>query len=428
MHGPRALADAIREIAAAGAPRPVVEVASAEGLGQVLAADVIARRPLPPWPNAQMDGYAVRRADVLAASAEAPRSLRVVATLPAGTMPAHGVGPGDAIRIFTGAPMPEGADAVIRWEDTDRGDAVVRVLDDRDARAASGNVRPAGEDASPGVVAMPAGLRLGPGALQWAAALGRVTLPVHRAPRIAVVRSGHELVPAERAWEADGARIVDSNGVALAAIVRAAGGEVVDLGIVPDDLDALRDALARGAAEADCVVSAGGIAAGDFDLAKAACAAAGGTIAFWKIRARPGSQVAFGEVRGTPWLGLPGNPVSATLCGELLLRPLVRVMRGDPRPHRALQPVTMRGGLAGDPAVARLVRVTLDERDDGRWDARSAGGQASHLVGPLARAQGLVVLPAGDAVADGGTAWAVRLDADVPSARVPVPAPAAERP
>lgn len=421
MPGPRALAEAIRDVTAAGTPRPVVAVPLAEALGQVLAEDVVAGRPLPPWPNAQMDGYAVRRADVLGAAAGAPRTLRVVGTLPAGTMPADGIGAGEAMRIFTGAPMPEGADAVVRWEDTDRGTATVEVLDDRDARAPGGNVRPAGEDAARGTVAMPAGTRLGPGALQWAAALGHATLPVHRAPVVALVRSGHELVPAARASEADGARIVDSNGVALAAVVRAAGGTVLDLGIVPDDLDALRDALARGAAEADAVVSAGGIAAGDFDLAKAACAAAGGTIAFWRIRARPGSQVAVGAVRGTPWLGLPGNPVSATLCGELLLRPLVRAMRGDPRPHRALHPVVMSGGLAGDPAVARLVRVTLAERDDGVWEARSAGGQASHLVGPLARAQGLVVLPAGASVPDGGRAWALRLDAEVPSARIPVP-------
>lgn len=421
MPGPRALAEAIREVTAAGTPRSAAEVPLAEALGQVLASAVIAGRPLPPWPNAQMDGYAVRRADVRGAAAASPRTLRVVATLPAGTMPARAVGPGEAVRIFTGAPMPEGADAVIRWEDTDRGTADVTVHDDRDARTPGGNVRPSGEDAAPGVVAMPAGTRLGAGALQWGAALGRATLPVHRAPVVALVRSGHELVPATRASEADGARIVDSNGVALAAIVRAAGGTVLDLGIVPDDLEALRAALAQGATAADVVVSAGGIAAGDFDLAKAACAAAGGTIAFWKIAARPGSQVAFGAVRGTPWLGLPGNPVSATLCGELLLRPLVRAMRGDPRPHRALHPVTMRGPLAGDPAVARLVRVTLEERADGGWDARSAGGQASHLVGPLARAQGLVVLPAGTSVDDGGRAWAVRLDADVPSARVPVP-------
>lgn len=417
MSAPRRLAEAIAEVTAAGTPRPVERVPLADALGRVLAADVSAPRALPPWANAGMDGYAVRADDVRGASDDAPVTLRVVATVPAGTMPTVDVQPGTAVRIFTGAPLPAGADSVVRWEDTDRGADVVRITRARDAGR---NVRPAGEDAAAGEVALAAGTRLTPGALQWLASAGQASVPVARRPVVALLRSGDELVPLSQATDATGARIVDSNAVALAALVREAGGVVHDLGIVPDHEAALTKALRLAAGEADVVVTAGGVAAGDFDMAKSAVVSAGGVVTFWKVSARPGSQLAFGAVRGTPWLGLPGNPVSATVCGELFLRPMLRAMAGDTRPHRPMVRVTSADRFPRDPHMTLVLRVRLAEETDATWRAALAGGQGSHLVRPLALADALVCVPPGEGPVPAGTELhAVRLSDGGASARVP---------
>jgi molybdopterin molybdotransferase len=417
MSAPRRLAEAIAEVTAAGTPRPVERVPLADAHGRVLSADVSSPRDLPAWANAGMDGYAVRADDVRNASDAAPVTLRVVATIPAGTMPSGAVTPGTAMRIFTGAPLPEGADSVVRWEDTDRGTEEVRVTHARDAGR---NVRPAGEDAAAGEVALVAGTRLTAGALQWLASAGHTSVPVARRPVVALLRSGDELVPLSRAAEATGARIVDSNAVALAALVRDAGGIVHDLGIVADDEAAFAKALRLAAGDADVVVTAGGVAAGDFDMAKAAAVSAGGTLAFWKVAARPGSQLAFGQVRGTPWLGLPGNPVSATVCGELLLRPMLRAMAGDPLPHRPVVRVTTTDRFPRDPTMALVLRARLTEEGDGTWHATLAGGQGSHLVKPLALADALVcVAPGAGPVPAGDVLPAVRFSDGAASARVP---------
>lgn len=399
MSAPPRLADAIARVTAAGTPRPTESAALGDTLGRVLAHDIIAPRSLPPWPNAGMDGYAVRAADIRGTQDGSAISLRVIGTVPAGTMPRVAVEPGTAVRIFTGAPMPAGADTVVRWEDTDRGIDVVQVRRDRDAHQ---HVRPAGNDAVAGDVALLSGMRITPAVQQYLASLGLRHVPVARRPVVALVRSGDELVPLDRADEATDARIVDSNAVALAAIVREAGGILLDLGVIPDDEASLALALGRAAREADVLVSAGGVAAGDFDFAKGAAARAGGTVAFWKMAARPGSQLCFGEVGAVPWLGLPGNPVSATVCGELLLRPLLRAMAGDPSPHRPTHLAPAGETLTRDPRVALLLRVRLDEAPDGTRQLVRSGGQASHLLRPLALADGLACVAPGAAPIDSG--------------------------
>lgn len=394
MSAPPSLAEALTLVTAAGSPRPTEQAPLADALGRVVAMDVVARRSVPAWPNAGMDGYAVRAADVRGATAEAPVVLRVIGTVPAGTASATPVLPGTAMRIFTGAPVPAGADSVVRWEDTDRGTTTVQVLRDRDAH---GHVRPAGEDAMAGNVALPAGTVVTPGVAQYLASLGCTHVPVARRPVVALVRSGDELVPLDRVSQAGAAQIVDSNAVALAAIVREAGGTFLDLGIVPDDEGSLALALEHAAREADVIVSAGGVAAGDFDFAKAAALRAGGSLTFWKMAARPGSQLAFGEVHGVPWLGLPGNPVSATVCGELLLRPLLRTMAGDRAPHRPTHVAPAGETFARDPRMALLLRARLAEDPDGAVRLVRAGSQASHLLRPLALADGLACVAPGDA-------------------------------
>jgi molybdopterin molybdotransferase len=417
MSAPRRLAEAIAEITAAGTPRPVERVPLLEALGRVVAAPMEVPRAMPPWANAGMDGYAVRGTDVAHARPDAPVALPVTATVPAGTMPPTPLAPGTAMRIFTGAPLPEGADTVVRWEDTDRGATTVRMTSARDAFR---NVRPAGEDAAAGDDALPVGTRLGPGGLQWLASLGMHTVPVARRPVVALLRSGDELVPLARAHEVTGARIVDSNAVVLAAVVREAGGVVHDAGICADDEDAFARAVALAAEAADVVVTAGGVAAGDYDVTKGAVVAAGGTLAFWKVAARPGSQVAFGTVGGVPWLGLPGNPVSAAVCGELMLRPLLRAMAGDPRPHRPTVLVTTADRLPRDPRMTLVLRTRLTDDAPGRWRATLAGGQGSHLVRPLALADALLGMAPGEGpLAAGATVPAVRLHDGEGSARIP---------
>ncbi|MFN8877795.1 MAG: gephyrin-like molybdotransferase Glp [Gemmatimonadota bacterium] len=417
MSAPPRLADAIAQVTAAGTLRPPEPAPLADALGRVLAVDVVAPRSIPPWPNAGMDGYAVRAADVRGATPEAPVTLRVTATVAAGAMPACGVAAGEAVRIFTGAPVPAGADSVVRWEDTDRGRAVVQVRRDRDAHQ---HVRAAGEDATAGAVALPAGTVVTPGVVQYLASLGLATIPVARRPVVALVRSGDDLVPLDRAAHAGPAQIVDSNAVALAAIVREAGATCLDLGIVPDDEASLAVALSRAAREADVVVSAGGVAAGDFDFAKGAAARAGGSVTFWKMAARPGSQLAFGEVRGVPWLGLPGNPASATVCGELLLRPLLRAMAGDRAPHRPTHAAPAGEPFVRDPRVALLARVRLVAAADGTAELVRSGPQASHLVRPLALADGVACVAPGDAPLTAGTPLPyVRFADHAGAARVP---------
>jgi molybdopterin molybdotransferase len=384
----------------------------------VAARDVVAPSDLPGFANAGMDGYAVRAADVRAASAAAPVPLRVIGTIAAGATATGEVGPGEAMRIFTGAAVPRGADSVIRWEDTDRGETIVQA---RDARDAGRNVRPAGEDARAGEVVVRAGTRLSAAHRQWLAALGVQGIEVCRPPVVALIRTGDELVPAGTPIPAGAPQVIDSNGVVLRRIVEAAGGAVLDLGIVRDDRAALAAAMRDAAARADVIVTAGGVAAGDFDITKGAAVDAGGRVDFWKIRARPGSQVAVGAIGDAVWIGMPGNPVSAAVMGELLLRPLLRAMLGDTRPHRPVLPVQLADAVARDATMTLLLRATLDDAvPSGALPlARLAGAQGSHLLGPLARADVLLVVPPGADASAGARLDAIALHDLRGSARVP---------
>ncbi|MDX2184926.1 MAG: molybdopterin molybdotransferase MoeA [Gemmatimonadaceae bacterium] len=423
MRGPLPLAEAIAAVTAAGAPRPRqrVSVTGHDALDTALvvtADDVVAALDAPGFANAGMDGYAVRADDVRTASSHAPVSLRVVGTIAAGTAATGAVAPGEAVRIFTGAAVPRGADSVIRWEDTDRGDATVQI---RDARDAGRNVRPAGEDARSGDVVLRAGTRVSAAHRQWLAALGVRELVVHRPPVVALIRTGDELVPPGTALAAGAPQVIDSNGVVLRQIVLAAGGAVLDVGIVPDQRDALAAAMRDAASRADVIVTAGGVAAGDFDVTKGAAVDAGGRVDFWKIRARPGSQVAVGAIGDAVWIGMPGNPVSAAVMGELLLRPLLRAMLGDARPHRPMLPVQLAEPVARDATMTLLLRATLDDdvAPGALPRARLAGAQGSHLLGPLARADVLLVVPPGADTWAGVALDAIALHDLRGSARVP---------
>lgn len=387
------LAEAVRRVMADAAPLPAERVPLADALGRVLAAAVHAPGDLPPWDNAAMDGYAVRGADVAAASADAPVTLPVLATIAAGDLPRRAVRPGTAVRIMTGAPVPPGADCVVRVEDTDGGAAQVQI---RSARDVGRNVRPRGEDVAAGAVAVPAGEPLDGGRLALLAAVGAVEVHVHRRPRVALLGSGDELVPLARAAEAREGRIVASNSVALAALLRRDGAEPVDLGLATDDPAAIA-ALAHGAAGCDLLVTTAGASVGEFDYTRRALEQLALALDFWRVAVRPGAQTAFGRLAalgGMPWLGLPGNPVSAQVTYELFVRPLVRRWCGHAHPFRQPVPVVLEEPVRVSGAATHLLRAIV-RADGGGWRARLTGAQGSGLLSSMARADALLVIPEG---------------------------------
>ncbi|MGH2695037.1 MAG: molybdopterin molybdotransferase MoeA, partial [Actinomycetota bacterium] len=309
-------------VLAAVHPLPVVDVLVKDALGLVLARDLAAPHPLPRFDNSAMDGYAVRGDDAGEASESSPAELEIVGEVRAGEAGDLKVLPGTAARIFTGAPVPPGADAVVPVEETEEfgGNVVVR-----GATPLGRNVRPAGDDLAEGDLLVRAGTELGSGELALLASMGFSPLPVHKAPKVAVLVTGDELVPPE--VTPGPGRIRDSNSVALAALVNEAGGEVVPFGPVPDDRAAVVEAFARAGEVADLVVSSGGVAVGRYDFVKEVVAELG-RIDLWKVAMQPGRPVVLGAIGDTPFLGLPGNPVSIHVSFEQFVRPAIRKMRG----------------------------------------------------------------------------------------------------
>ncbi len=401
------------------AARPAAErVPLADALGRVLAADVRAGWDVPPWSNAAMDGYAVRAADAAGARPDAPARLRVVGDVPAGRRWGETLGVGEAVRIATGAPVPAGADAVVRVEDTDAdGPGAVLVRDGRDARGADAsgggarrNVRPAGEDLRAGAVAARAGTAVTPGVVGLLAAAGAAGVDVVRRPRVAIVASGDELVGLDDAGSPARARagdaIVNANAPALAALVRAAGGEPADLGIAPDTPEGVRARIAAARdAGCDVVLTTGGVSVGPRDLVRPAVEALGGTLGFWRVRMRPGGPLAFGTLpaRGDaapgggalPWVGLPGNPVSTAVTFAVFVRPLLRALAGDARPFRRVLRAVLAEPVRVAAPLTHFLRATLATDGEGALVARLTGPQGSGLLSSVAAADALVVVPAG---------------------------------
>lgn len=314
------VAEALARITGALHPVGVEIVNLAEAFGRVLAQPLAANRTQPPTAVSAMDGYAVRAQDV----AEIPARLRLAGHAPAGAAFAGTVGQGQAVRIFTGGPVPAGADTVIIQEDTEAaGDAITI----RQAAPAGKNIRSAGTDFHAGQVLLRAGKQLGARDISLAAAMNIPWLPVRRRPRIALLATGDELV---RPGEAIGPhQIVSSNSLGIAALIRACGGEVTDLGIAADNREELRS-MASGARGADMLVTLGGASVGDHDLVQSVLGEVGLQVDFWKIAMRPGKPLIFGHMKETPMLGLPGNPVSAMVCGLVFLAPAIAALLGKP--------------------------------------------------------------------------------------------------
>ena len=383
--------EASARILADVAPLPPHRVALPEALGAVLARDVRSEVALPPWDNSSMDGYAVRAADVRDASREAPVSLPVLETVAAGGRASTSLRPGTAIRIMTGAPVPDGADSVIRVEDTDRGIERVRIVDARDAGR---NVRPRGEDVAVGATAVRAGTTLGAPQLGVLASVGAAYVEVHRRPRVALLTTGDELVDVD-GFDAvrRGEAIVSSNSYTLAAAIASAGGVAVDLGIGRDDPEQLAERL-RGADGCDLVITSGGVSVGAFDHVRDVVESLGGTLAFSRVRMRPGAPLSYGTLAGAPWIGLPGNPVSSLVTFELFARPAIRRMRGEHSPFRRVVEVELGEDVELGAPLTHFLRAIVRHDTDGRLQARLTGAQGSGLLTSMALANALVVIPA----------------------------------
>ncbi len=330
--------EALARVLAGCRPLPAEESPLLDALGRVLAEDVVADLDVPPFRNSAMDGYAVRSADLAGAGPERPVRLLVIADSPAGYAPSARVEPGTAVRIMTGAPLPPGADTVVRFEETSEADepraiaresAEPRLVGIRVAQPAWVNVREAGEDVRRSETVLRAGTVLRPAELGVLASLNRATALVHRRPTVAILATGDEVVEPGR--DLRPGQIRDSNSYALAGLVLKYGGVPHLLGAARDETADLREKLERGR-HADLIISSGGVSVGDYDLVKDVLRSAG-RIDLWQVRMKPGKPLAFGRLGGRPFLGLPGNPVAAYVSFELFGRPLLRPC--DPRDVRA---------------------------------------------------------------------------------------------
>jgi molybdopterin molybdotransferase len=391
--------EAAGRILAALELQPTLRVPLETALGSVLAEPVVSPINVPFWANSAMDGYAVRAEDVRGASPERPKRLTVIEEIPAGAFPARPIGPGQASRIFTGAPLPEGADSVIRQEDTDQGDPTVAILGDRDCGV---NLRRAGEDIPSGTTVLEPGVELQPAHLGILASLAVSHPVVYRRPRVAILGSGDEIVDVDRPDEIlSGRKIASSNTHTLRALVRLAGGEPVNLGIAADDVGALRQLLAR-ATECDLLVTSAGISVGEHDHLRTAIESLGGRLDFWKIRIRPGAPVGFGTLGDLPWIGLPGNPVSTMVTFELLVRPAIRALMGNRLPFRQGTPVRVVESITLGPRLQHFLRAVVTRNGEAS-EARLTGPQGSGILMSMVLANALVIVPEGHHETPAGT-------------------------
>ena len=392
-------AEAARVIVASVQPLAPERRRLRDALDAVLAEDVTSPIDLPPWDNSAMDGYAVRGADLRDGA-----SLAVIDTIPAGTFPGKTVGTGQAIRIFTGAPLPQGADTVLRQEDTEQGaNGHVTVRNTRDTGK---NIRRRGEDIRKGALVLPRSTALGPAQLGVLASIAHDRPLVHRTPRVAFMGSGDEIVDLDQKQEIlAGTKIATSNSYTLDALIRRAAAEPIDLGVARDTKESLREHL-EGAKGADILVTTAGVSVGEHDLIRDVLQELGGELKFWRIGMRPGAPVGFGSLGGVPWIGLPGNPVSTMVTFELFVRPAIRRLQGHGLPFRRTVRVVVREPITLGPQLRHYLRAVV-----AGGDARLTGPQGSGILTSMARANALLIVPADmPAVAAGTELDALLLD------------------
>ncbi|HEY9721927.1 MAG TPA: gephyrin-like molybdotransferase Glp [Oscillatoriaceae cyanobacterium] len=379
--------EAFRTIVGQFRPLETERVPLREACDRVLAEDVRSPEPVPPFDNSAMDGYAVRFEDTLGASAGAPVALFVVGEVPAGRAPEARVEPGTAVRVMTGAPMPEGADAVVMREDTREHPDRVEVL----LPAEHGeHVRRVGDDIPADSRVLEAGTVLNPSALGVLASIGVGRIAVVRRPRVALLATGDELV--ELGQPLGPGQIRNSSAHALEAAIAAMGAVPVPLGIARDDRAELTAKLHEGA-RADLLVTTGGVSVGDYDLVREVLTSLG-QLDLWRVNMQPGKPLAFGHIDGCPVLGLPGNPVSSMVAFELFVRPAIRRLQGHTALAHARVPVVLDAPMTKKNARRQYLRAVV-RLVDGAFHADLTGPQGSHMLTSMARANALVILPEG---------------------------------
>ena len=382
--------EALQQILARARPLSAESVDVRQSLGRVLAEPIVSRREIPPWANSSMDGYAVRAGD----TRTAPVTLRVSGRIAAGSLPSAPVAAGEAARIFTGAPMPEGADAVVPQEDVEA--TAERVVVKRPVEAGA-YVRPRGEDVRVGDHVLDPGVVIGAPEVGLLATLGHATVLVHRRPRVAILSTGNEL--ADLGQEPGPGQIPNTNSYSLMAQVLEAGADPVNLGISADELVAIEDRLRAGSGT-DILISSAGVSVGELDLVREALTRRGADLHLWQVSMRPGKPITFGSMQQTLVFGLPGNPVSAMVTFELFVRPALLTLAGRRqiwRPRiraRALEPIANPGRRRG------YLRVTLTREGDD-YGARLTGEQGSAILRSMVLADGLAVVPGDTVVAKG---------------------------
>lgn len=355
---------------------------------RTLAEPLVARDPLPLFDNSAMDGYAVNAADTVGATAERTVVLTVRGdAIAAGARPSEAVAEGEARRIMTGAPMPEGADAVVMVEQTIAQGSTIRVS----AGVIPGqNVRYAGEDIEAGTEALAPGTLFRAPHVALAAALGYATVRVYRRPKVAIIATGDELV--EPGEPLGPGQIRNSNAYAIAAQVQAAGGIAVRLPIARDTAADVRTALAGAAAQADVIVSTGGVSVGDYDVVRDVLASVGEMV-FWSVAVKPGKPLAFGIIRGRPFFGVPGNPSASIISFEMFIRPALLKMQGRTSLFRPTATCILDEPISNAPGRTNLIRAVVEQRAD-KLRARPVGAQGSAILSSLAAADALLVVPA----------------------------------
>ena len=372
-------------------------------LGRVLGEDIIAERDNPPWDNSAMDGFAVRWEDIKQEQAiTKPVTLRIVEDVPAGKMPTRSVGSGEAIRIMTGAPIPKGADTVLKVEDTEHQPDSVRVFK---AEPRAANIRPQGEDVKKGDCIIARGTQIRPGEAGMLAILAKSFVLVYQRPRVAILSTGDELADLDERFSEE--KIINSNSYGIAAAVQEAGGIPMLLGIARDNLAALKEKISQGL-NADILVLSGGVSMGDYDFTKAVFKDLGADMNFWKLAIRPGQPLAFGKIQGKLAFGLPGNPVSSMVTFEQLVRPAMLKMGGHRGYGRPLVQAVFQEQFSKRTDRRHFLRGVL-WAEDGVFKVRTTGDQGSGILTSMVKANCLIDIPVETAKVNAGDLVTVQL-------------------
>jgi molybdopterin molybdotransferase len=398
------LETALNRILEAVRPLEHETVALTEAADRVLAEPILSAADLPRFDNSAMDGYAVRSPDLAAANPEKPASLLVRGKVAAGEVLADAVAAGTCVRVFTGSPLPAGADAVVMQEDTRPDPSRPDTIWVLDAVKPWANVRFRGEDAKCGTTLAEAGDRLTFGHVGWLAAAGLLELKVSRQPRVGLLATGNEL--AEAGQPLQPGQIYESNRAMLAHLVKRSGAQPDIFPLVPDTLEATHSALEKAFSRCDAVITTGGVSVGEFDFVKAAFEQMGGELNFWKVSIKPGKPFVFGCAGSKFLFGLPGNPVSALVTFLVLVRPALARMQGARDTGLSRCPGMLAGPLTNPANRRHFMRVFQDHAGN----VRSAGAQASHLLGSIAKANGLVDVPPNTTFVAGTTVAVLRWD------------------